>query len=520
MSEGCIGRNASGSKAVVIGSGLGGLTCGSFLARDGYSVTVLEKHDKLGGYATSFRQGDFTFDVSLHALPVGDNPTTRMLRHLGVLEQLEFVKLPELHRIVAPGYDITFPNADPSGYASTLARVFPAERRGIHGFVERVVGVARDAEKLHSRDDRYFAPFFPFQYRSMWKTRGLTLDRMLGQHVTDPDLKALMSVLWCYYGLPPSSLSAFYFSVATGQYLANGASYPMKRSQDLSNSLVGVIQGSGGKVHLNTEASTIRLNSHLALGVEDVRGGMHDADIIVSNASAGLTFNKLINGVKLPSGPQRKLDRYRSKLGTYRPSLSSFVVWLGLDQDIRDRVAEAEIFLLPKLDHEALYRASLQGDPERSLLAVTIYDNVFSGYSPAGKSTMMIMFLCSHDAWKPYQDGYSNGNREGYLAQKKRVAEIVVDRVEEALLPGLRSMIEESDASTPLTNIRFTGNCGGAIYGYEQSLDNTFINRIDNRTPIPNVYLASAWTSPGGGFAGAMRSGQKAWRAIRKDTGR
>jgi prolycopene isomerase len=78
-------------------------------------------------------------------------------------------------------------------------------------------------------------------------------------------------------------------------------------------------------------------------------------------------------------------------------------------------------------------------------------------------------------------------------------------------------MIEESDAGTPLTNIRFTGNCGGAIYGYEQAMNNTFINRIDNRTPISNLYLASAWSSPGGGFTGAMRSGQKAWRAIVKD---
>lgn len=513
-------HNGTSPAAVVIGSGLGGLSCAAFMARSGYNVTVLEQHDKLGGYATSFKQGDFDFEVSLHATTLGRNPMTRMLRHLGVTDRVEFVKLPELHRVISPHHDLTFPNGDAEGYVRTLAREFPGEKEGIRSFVERITAVARDAERLHSRDERFFLPLFPFQYRSMWKTRGLSLAQMLSQHVEDPELQALMSVLWYYYGLPPSRLSAFYFAVATGDYLINGGSYPRGRSQDLSNALVEIIRENGGRVLLNTRARSISFRRHRAYGVDDERGRRHEADLVVSNASPRVTFNGMLETNGAPRRLHRKLERYRRKLEGYRPSLSSFVVWLGLDRDVTDRLEEAEIFLMPESDGEAQYRACLAGDARNAMIAITIYDNVFAGYSPPGKSTMMIMFLTSDEPWRRFEEGYFGGDKDAYRREKQRVADILVDRVEEALLPGLWDMVEEYDAATPLTNIRFTGNCQGAIYGFEQALNNTFVNRIDNRTPVRNIYLASAWSSPGGGFAGALRAGQKAFRAIERDFGR
>lgn len=77
-------------------------------------------------------------------------------------------------------------------------------------------------------------------------------------------------------------------------------------------------------------------------------------------------------------------------------------------------------------------------------------------------------------------------------------------------------MIEVREAATPLTNWRYTGNTHGAIYGFEQSMENAFMNRIDNRTPIPGLYLAGAWGNPGGGFAGALRSGQMTFEQLCK----
>jgi prolycopene isomerase len=64
--------------AIVIGSGLGGLSCGAYLAKNGRKVLILEKHSMPGGYATNFRRGDFVFDSTLHMVDgVGKGQTMR-----------------------------------------------------------------------------------------------------------------------------------------------------------------------------------------------------------------------------------------------------------------------------------------------------------------------------------------------------------------------------------------------------------------------------------------------------------
>ena len=62
---------------IVIGSGLGGLTCANRLARAGHAVLLLEHHIQLGGLATWFKRGGHTFDVSLHGFPYGMVKTCR-----------------------------------------------------------------------------------------------------------------------------------------------------------------------------------------------------------------------------------------------------------------------------------------------------------------------------------------------------------------------------------------------------------------------------------------------------------
>src|SRR3972149_1550358 len=58
--------------AIIIGSGLGGLSCAAAFARQGFRPLVLEQHTKPGGYATTFKRNDFVFDVSLHSTTVGE----------------------------------------------------------------------------------------------------------------------------------------------------------------------------------------------------------------------------------------------------------------------------------------------------------------------------------------------------------------------------------------------------------------------------------------------------------------
>lgn len=67
-----------------------------------------------------------------------------------------------------------------------------------------------------------------------------------------------------------------------------------------------------------------------------------------------------------------------------------------------------------------------------------------------------------------------------------------------------------------LTNLRYTGNTRGAIYGFDQTLNNSGPNRLPHATPIRNLYLSGAWTRPGHGYGGVIGSGLECFAEIMK----
>ncbi len=103
-------------------------------------------------------------------------------------------------------------------------------------------------------------------------------------------------------------------------------------------------------------------------------------------------------------------------------------------------------------------------------------------------------WLC---AWKRFETNYFAGRKAAYRKQKDRITQSFNRQIDVSVLPGIREMIEVMEAATPLTNLRYTANPEGAIYGYEQTLENAFINRLlpviyndpvaDNKTDPPQT---------------------------------
>jgi all-trans-retinol 13,14-reductase len=96
------------------------------------------------------------------------------------------------------------------------------------------------------------------------------------------------------------------------------------------------------------------------------------------------------------------------------------------------------------------------------------------------------------------------------------MAKVMIRNVEETLLPGLSKAIEVKEIGTPLTNLRYTGNYRGAIYGWDQTLDNSGNARLPHKTPIQNLYLSGAWTRPGHGYGSVLGSGLECFGEIMK----
>jgi len=507
-------RADSDFDAIIIGSGLGGLSCGVAFARKGYKALVLEHHDRPGGYATAFnRPGGFLFDVSLHSTTVGSRGNLyNLIPGLPEITDVEFIPHPSLYRTIFPNHDIRVPQRDVPAYVRLLSEQFPDEEAGIQGIVEDMQGLLQDVGRYTGSasppDQNRFAQDFPYLSKAYGKTWGQVLDT----RIADPKLKAIVSNNWGYYGLPPSRLSSFYYALPTIAYLSGGGFYPRGSSQKLSNALAAYIEGHGGRVMLKTRVERILQQDHAAVGIRTAKDEEYTARAVISNASAFHTFRSMMNEADY-------LAEYLARLDRLSVSLSSFQVFLGLKRDLVRKlgISDSEVFYHPGYDLEEEYQAAVNADVEKSGWGLMLYDNIYREYSPRNKNTINILALQGYDHWKPFEADYSKGNKRAYRSEKEKMARLLIRQAEKALLPGLTDAIEVMEVGTPLTNVRYTGNHRGAIYGWDQTVDNSGPGRLPHATPIRNLYLTGAWTSPGHGYGGVLQSGLQCFAQVVSD---
>ena len=510
-------RAAAGEHdVIVIGGGLGGLTCGAYLAKSGLKTLVLEQHSAPGGYATSFiRQSgarDFTCEVSLHASAFSEPTMRQMLVDLGVWDRLELAPHPHAWVSHFPDFSLTIPSrAGLAGFERQLAGLCPQEAAGLAKYFTLWRGVLAETTEVQNGLPLAKKAAFPLLYPTLWSIRDKTLGQLVDSHVRDPRLRAALTQSWGYYGLPPSRLSAFYYLLPTAQYLEHGGMYLKGTSQALSNALADAVRQAGSQtgseVRLDTLVEAVLVENGRAVGVRVAGGQELRARAVVCNASVPGLVHGLLPTKALKDGERARLD-------ALEPSMGSFVVWLGLNRDITASFPYADAFYYGGLDMEADYDRALANGFERASFVVMAYDRLVPGFSPPGCSTVSITALCGHGHWQPFEADYRAGRKQAYAAEKQRLAGLLIRLAEERALPGLSKMIVMREATTPLTNARYTLNPGGAIYGYNQTVGNSFMTRLPNETGVPGLYLASAWGNPGGGFAGAMLGGKGAFTSL------
>ncbi len=503
-----------GYDAVIIGAGLGGLSCAAAFARQGFKPLVLEQHRVPGGYATTFkRPGGFVFDVSLHSTSVGErNGVLNLIPGFPEIEDVEFVPHKTLYRAIFPKHDIRVPHKDVAGYVNTLQKHFPDEAPNIAALFQDMQGYVDDLDRYSQAGGKVDMSRFPKDFPTLFKNFNRTWGAMMSEHIKDPKLQAIVSALWGYYGLPPSQLASLYYAMPTIGYLKDGGYYPIGRSQKISDALMEFIRSRGGEVKLRTRVEQILVKDQAAYGVKTADGTEYKGRVIVSNANAYDTFHTFMD-------EQETLKKYLARMDTFTTSLSSFQVWLGLKKDLVGEVGlqDTEIFHIPGYDVEADYTNNLEARVDNGGFGLTIYDNLYPEYSPKGKNTLNIMSLQGYDPWKKYEADYFQGSKKAYRAEKERMADILIRQVEKVLLPGLTEAIEIKEIATPLTNVRYTSNYRGAIYGWDQTVANSMPRRLGHKTPIQNLFLSGAWTQPGGGYGACLPSGLQCFGEIMQE---
>jgi all-trans-retinol 13,14-reductase len=422
---------------------------------------------------------------------------------------VEFVQHPTLFRAIYPDHDLRVAQRDPAAYIGQLTRLFPDEREGIVGLFEDMGALATEVGRLQGAGGPPDMSRFAVDYPHLMRFNGKTWGEMVDTRIRDPRLKAIVSGQWGYYGLPPSRLSCFYYAMPFMAYLTYGGFYPRGRSQTISTALARYIEGHGGAVRLNTRVERILVQGGAATGVTTADGTTFSGRAVVSNADPFTTFQRMIPD-------QSALAAYEAAWQRYSVSLSCFQVFLGLKEDLVGRLGltDSEIFINSGYDPEADYARSLAGDVEHGGVGVSLYDALYRGYSPPGKNTVNLLVLQGYEPWERFEADYLAGRKTEYNRAKRRMAEVLIRKTEEKLLPGLSGAIEVMEIGTPLTNRRYTGHQRGAIYGWDQTVNNSGSTRVGHETPIRNLYLAGAWSRPGHGYGAVIPSGLECFGEI------
>ncbi|HEY9700374.1 MAG TPA: NAD(P)/FAD-dependent oxidoreductase [Trichocoleus sp.] len=484
---------------IVIGSGIGGLSCAALLAKYGDAVTVCESHSIPGGAAHGFERQGFTFDSgpSLYS-GLSYRPSPNPLRQIldAIEEDLPCVTYDTWGCCLPEGTFDTTVGADQ--FCQVLAQLrgdrAVQEWRELQRVMEPYAKAATALPPVALRYDWQaiwtIGRFLPSLGRYAANVSRLTgsFDRIMNEVITDPFIRNWLDML-CFLlsGLPASGTSAaeVAFMFADWYRPEVKLDYPIGGSGALVNALVRGLEKRGGRLLLNAHVEQIVVENRRAVGVRLRNGQILRAKrAIVSNASVWDTVKLLPEGAV----PKRFLIQKQAT-----PECDSFLhLHLGLDaKGLSPNLACHHIVVN---DWNAGITAS------QNLILILIPSLLDPTLAPPGKHTI--------HAYTPGNEPYDlwqgmDRRSADYDRQKQERTEVLWQALER-VIPDIRSRCEVTLAGTPLTHERYLrrhrGSYGPAIRASESLFP-------PSTTPLPGLLCCGDSTFPGIGLPAVAGSG-------------
>ena len=488
--------------SIVIGSGLGGLIAGATLAKRGQRVLLLEQHYLPGGCATSFKRKNFVFEVGLHELDGLHSLDSKVeiLAYLNIFENIEFVKVPELFHLFRPEVSFTFPHGEKEA-KDKLIENFPDDKKGIDQFFSIINGVLLEIPKIPQSKfiSTIIYPIMPLLFPNVVKSSRITIGCWLDQHIKNEQLKLLLTTNLIYYGDDPYDISMMYYSAAQGSYIGGGGHFIKGGSQKLSDYLTSFIEEKGGQVILGKKVNKIIVKNNKAVGVEfsdsfnkNIKTTEIYADNIIVNAAVPNVIKML---------PKEYEQKAKKRIDHLEESCSLISIYIGFNIDLKQFGVKHYSTFFQGEDIQMLsdLKKNFRGNWENKSFVFVDYSQVNSNLCPEGKSVGVI---CAAD----YLSEWENLDKVTYNKKKEEVAQFFFTKLEE-YYPGILKFVEHYEIATAKTIERYTLNPKGTPYGFAQKLSQSARNRDFSIPQLKNLYFASAWTFPGGGYSGAIISG-------------
>ncbi|TDC75351.1 phytoene desaturase family protein [Streptomyces hainanensis] len=522
---------------IIIGAGLGGLSTGAYGQMNGYDTRILEMHDIPGGCCTAWDRGDYTLDCCISWL-LGNGPGNEMHQiwlELGALQGKEMRHFDVFNIVRGQDGRAVYFYSDPDRLEAHLISLSPADARRIRSFCNGLRSFRKALNVypflkpvgLMGRWERWrmLASFVPY-FNTIRKSITVLMTEYSAKF-KDPLLREAFNFI-LYEKHPNFPVLPFYFQLASHANLSAGV--PEGGSLGLARSIEQRYLRLGGEVTYNAKVEEVLVEDDRAVGVRLTDGREFRADIVVSACDGYTTMMRFLGGRYTDDTYRHLYTETIKEEGMVFPGY--FTLFLGLRRKFPDGdpctthlLSEADAAKLPGIRHPSIN--------------VQFRSMHYPELSPDETSVVYATYFCDIAPWRELHDGpeQSSRTRRGvemhtlpvrrskeYLAAKRRARTALIAWLEERY-PGIRDEIAVRDVSTPLTQVRYTGNYDGTVLGWQPFVESgeTMEEQIKKHGPglpgLRNFYVSGVWATTGG-LIRAAAAGRHVMHFVCRDDGK
>lgn len=455
-------------KCVIIGSGLGGLSCGVMLARNGYDVTVLEQHYQPGGCLQCFTRKGAKFETGMHFIGSAAPGQTldKLMRYLRLDDIL-------LSRLDPMAYDVVSIDGDRFHFANgresfieTMAGYFPSERENLNRYYDTIEKISQ-ASSLHSL--RYAESDIAVSTHYQTVSINAVLDELFHDELLKKVLVGNLPLYAAEKDRTPFSQHAFIMD------FYNRSAFRVEGGSDsIARSLIGTIESRGGSVRTRSRVTRILCDDSKATGVEVNGEEFIAADIVIADIHPVRVMELLDTRLIRPA--------FRKRISGIRNTVGGFSVYLKFKENAVPYLNSNYY----SFNRNTPWDCEKYSDTDwpRGYLYMHMCDSPAPSFASSGV-ILSYMNMADVARWQ----GTSIGQRgEDYERFKVEKAERLLDEVEREF-PGLRGGIDSYYTATPLTYLDYTGTQDGSMYGVAKDITFRAACRVPHKTRVPNLLL-------------------------------
>lgn len=486
-------------KAVVMGSGFGGLASAVRLINKGYHVTVLEARDQLGGRASVFKKQGYTFDAgpTVITAPYLINELFEMLGE-NPKDYFELLPIDPFYRIVFDDKSTFDYVGDEERLLENIRQLNPADVDGYKKLAEhtkRIFDIGYTKLADHPFDSvssmlRVIPDMVKLQnYKSVYS--------LVSTYIKDERLRQAFSFEPLLVGGDPTKITSIYLLI---HWLERkwGVHFVKGGTTALVNAFEKLLTKKGAQVLTNKAICKIDVSNGAVKGVITEDGSYYECDVLVSNGDPVKVYRDMIQ-------PEHRSTHANWKLNLKSHSMSLFVAYFGTKKQYTD-IKHHTILMGPRYEgllKDIFRNKTLSNDFSLYLHAPTRTD---SSMAPVGKECFYVL--------SPVPNNLSRINWKEEAAKYK---DKVYTWLDKNYLPGL---IDNLDVDLHVTPDYFQNELRsehGAAFGIEPTLTQSAYFRFHNKSEDVNgLYFVGANTHPGAGIPGVLSSAKVIEKVVPK----